>query len=292
MSIGGLMGGLAGGIGLAAGVGNVSAPSGRNMSSELQNTLASMLTAAPGELSAEQTYQPAYTDLQGQDLLTALLGNNGVLSTMGAAQPAITSVNTGAATGLASELGTAGPQIMSAWRQSNPQLAQTLDQINKLTQGGLNAGSTLGPDLTRTLGQQFTASQAQRGLGTGTGDAALQAYYMAQQGNNLLQQRLGNASSAASLTAGVQPNLLSLLTSTNAANASSLIGTAGGVANNAGPKMFNPMNQYAEDAYNTNYNANAAANISTANNQAAILGGIMGSAKGSSGSGASAAGCC
>jgi hypothetical protein len=64
--------------------------------------------------------------------------------------------------------------------------------------------------------------------------------------------------------------------SVNQGTNAGLMGAGGGMLNQQVGGMFDPLNPYAADLYNTNYNAQAAANISNANNRAALTGAGIG----------------
>jgi hypothetical protein len=69
--------------------------------------------------------------------------------------------------------------------------------------------------------------------------------------------------------------------SSNAGSNANLFGNATGTAGASAATtrgMFDPYNAYASDLYNTNYNGSAAAGIANANNNTALLGGLIGTA--------------
>lgn len=284
MAIGGLTGGLAATAGLVAGVGDVKAGPPRSLLDEMSNSVAAQAAVAPGQLSAEQTFQPQYSKLALDQLGSTIGGNGGLLSIIQSIMPAINQLTTQQRGQQISDINTLGPGVMDAWRKANPTQANLLDQITKGASTNLSYGTSLDPATARNLSQNFRAGQAARGLGTGTGDAGLEAFYQQQAGQSMYQQRLANATNAAQTWSQNSPDPFSFLMGIGGpANASSLFTGAGAVNGSAGPKLFPTMNSYESDLFNTNYNADAAARISSANNSAAILGAGIGAGKGSTG---------
>lgn len=148
-------------------------------------------------------------------------------------------------------------------------------QLMQQAQGDLARGGRLTPDQMRNVQQDTRAAYNDRGLGIS--NPAMFAEIMNLEGarQNRLRERQQFAT-------GVDQQGFARRQA-GASNAMQLMGY--GTA-----QLFNPESAYAGDVYNTNYNAQAAANIATANNRAAMQGGIMGLAGSAIGAGGKAFG--
>lgn len=133
-------------------------------------------------------------------------------------------------------------------------------QLMQQAQGDLAQGGRLTPDQMRNIQQDTRAAFNDRGLGIS--NPAMFAEVMNLEGarQNRLRERQGFAQNVDQANFGRRQAGVS--------NAMQMMGY--GTA-----QLFNPESGYAQDLYNTNYNGQAAANIATANNRAAMLGGIM-----------------
>lgn len=176
------------------------------------------------------------------------------------------------------------PQLLEANRQWAPQFAQQniqtaqgmmpgiMNMANQFGQSPLQqtltqqaqdqlvTGGALTPDQRRNIQQDTRAAFNDRGLGIS--NPAMFAEVMNLQGAR--QNRLSGYQQFAH---GIDQSNFGRRQQ-GYSNAMQLMGYGQS-------QMFNPMNSYSQDLYNTNYNAQAAANIATANNRAATLGGIM-----------------
>ena len=126
----------------------------------------------------------------------------------------------------------------------------------------LNYGSQLDP-LSRTqITNSVRAGQAARGMGYGQGDANAEALAINAGGEQLRQQRIGNAQSAAQLSAGLSGNADQWAhqnpMAVNYAN------NAYQIASTNGANIFRPESQYLADLMTQKYQANLQTNQANA----------------------------
>jgi hypothetical protein len=199
-----------------------------------------------------------------------------------------------------------GPQATAAFLAANPFLAasltnllgrtsdsQILQTLNQQANEALAQGGQLSPQDIRSSDQAARAAYSARGLVGSEPAAAAEILNR----DALMRQRIAAAQQLASGVQGLnqqQADLVgraSQIFSTTLSDPFQAIlgrpsGAAGGGAGGGypqqigtGARLFDPMNPYAQDIYNTNYNAQAAANIANANNQAgqqsALIGGSL-----------------
>lgn len=196
---------------------------------------------------------------------------------------------------MANQAGTAGragniadwsnlsPAALESIKQSNPQLARLIDSMTGQAQYQLGLGTNLSPAQTRQV-TQGVRSQNQGMLG-GTGNAGTYnlALGLSQFGQNLYQQRLGNAQNAAAQSAGYYTPQLNNLMNANYNPLGYL--SAGGAQNSGiGPRLFG-SDINAQNAFNTQYQGALSAYNAQQNNQAALTGAGVSGAAGLAGAG-------
>lgn len=196
-----------------------------------------------------------------------------------------------------------GPQATQAFLNANPYLesslnklnartdnSQILNQLNQQASRALASQGQLSPEALRDVEQQSRAAFADRGMVMGNQSLASELFSR----DAAVQQRMAAAQQLASGVQGLNQQQNDFIGRAAQINASSLsdpfqaiLGRSSGAAASAGgasagggyggsgqmigtgAQMFDPMNAYAQDIYNTNYNAAASANIANANNEAA-----------------------
>jgi hypothetical protein len=258
---------------------NVDAPDPRNYGQETRDTLQAQIDLMPQRYAAESQYGPQFAQLQSQILRTALLGDQGLLSTLEEVQPRFAAMNRDAQAAQReadlADVARLGPQAVAALRSADPQQKALVDTLNAQAQQELAAGSGLTPGLEQQVTQQVRASQASRGLGFGLPDAVTEAFTLGDRGIALQRQRQAFAGDVARLNQATvgDPFLAILGRPSNAgAAAQGFLGQGQQQASMSGPRLFNPESQYAMDLNNTNFNANAAADIASANATSGIIG--------------------
>ena len=242
---------------------NVKLPPDRNLTNELTGTMDSLGIVAPQQLSMEQQYQPAYENLN--------------LSLLANAMPTLSSLTAGSESAGRgadiSDLARFGPDALAALKAANPSQAALLDQISGSASTNLAAGANLTPAQQRQAQQYMRTGQAARGMGMGPSDALGETLGEQQFGQSLLGQRQGFATQAAGLTQSAQMDplmqLLTRLRGSGVQQGQSIMGSSG-------PRLFDPMNSYAQDLYNTNFNAQAAQGMQNASTSSAEWSGLLG----------------
>jgi hypothetical protein len=268
---------------------SVDAPQPRNLTKELLQTLHGQQQTAQGFFDLENKYQPQYGALNLNLLGQHLFGQPGTPGSLQLGSAA----NTYTRGSDIADVARYGPASTAAFLRGNPLLANSLfnltgrlqdspilSKLNQQASADLNAGGTLTPQEQADLAQQSRAGFAARGMGQGNQSigaellsrdaaqrqrlAAAQEFASGVQGLNQNQSDLvGRASQIFSTT--LSDPFQAILGRTSGA------GGVGGVGAypqqiGTGARLFDPMNAYASDIYNTNYNAQASTNI--ANTQA------------------------
>lgn len=179
--------------------------------------------------------------------------------------------------GLANDIGTSqrtaniadwsklSPDALDAIKKSNPQLANLIDTMMSQSQSELNLGGNLNPAMMRQV--QQTIRGRQNGMLTGTGNAGDygEALGISQFGQNLRQQRLGNAATVAGISSGYYtPQLNDLMYRTY----NPYGGLSAGMRQTVGPRLFgsdinaqqvnSDRSNAAISAYNAKQNNSAA----------------------------------
>lgn len=258
------------------------APTPRNLGQETRDTLAAQTEYAPRLYEVESQYAPLYAGLATDVFARALLGSNGTRGLLDLYQneiaPALDQTAADATRRQreadVSAVETLGPRASAAFRAANPQQQALLDELNQQTLANLRSGTGLDPSMRREAQQNVRAAQSARGFGYGPNDIFEEVLTLGSAGEALRQQRLATAMQVAGVNAATaQDPFLAILgrPSQTTPFAQSLVGQGLAAGENGGPRLFDPLNPYSADLYNTNYNAKAAAKIAAANNRAAII---------------------
>ena len=153
------------------------------------------------------------------------------------------------------------PGVMQTMRAYNPQQTGLLDALSHQAQEQLKLNGALDAGTQRTLQQGLRTAQSARGLGTGPGDAAMEAYYTAQTQEQRRAQNQQFASNTAGQLANTYQNPFSIM-----------MGYSQQVPTNN--NMAASMGE-ASGVMGTMYNAEAAASTARSNNQAAMMSSMM-----------------
>jgi len=187
-----------------------------------------------------------------------------------------------------------GPAATAAFLKANPFLASgltnlltrtqdspILQTLNRNAMDALAANGALSPQEERAATQQARESLAAKGLLTSTPAAVAEVLNR----DALTRQRQSAAQQFASGVQGLNQNQSDLVgraaqifSTTLSDPFQAILGRPSGSGAGGGgypqqigtgARLFDPMNAYASDLYNTNYNSQAATNIANANAQAA-----------------------
>jgi len=192
-------------------------------------TLAAQLKYAPATFAADAQFSPQYSQLSLDNLFSFLNGsadtttnyaatgkpgsktyipggsvttpgNPGFLSLyqnqiMPALTSAQTAANTATRTANVADAAALTPGIIADERSSNPGAAGLLDQLTSRTGTELGYGTELTPAEKLQLNQSVRGGSAARGMGFGPSDVFAESLADTNMGQNLLQQRMGNAQS-------------------------------------------------------------------------------------------------
>jgi hypothetical protein len=201
-----------------------------------------------------------------------------------------------------------GPRAAAAFKAANPDQAALLaklneqalgtgasdieNELNKQAMSDLQLGGNISADENRNV-QQYTRGIFQKkGLTNSNPAIFAEALNRSEFSRNRLNERRGFAQSVDQYSnerKGADRSFLGNVTQLNSSatldpfmtilgrpSTANQTGQAqfqnAGFSVNSGPQLFNPMNPYAQDVYDSNYNGAAAAGIAGANNKAAAFG--------------------
>ncbi len=279
---------------------DVESPKPRNFTKEMLQTLEGFQQTAGGYFGLESEYQPKYGQLN-LDLLRQNL--TGYTDASGQHQPGQLELGRMATgyqrAGDVADVARLGPAATEAFLRSNPFLASSLvnlsqrtndspilDTLNQQAGQALASGGQLSPQQARDVDQQSRAGYASRGMAMGNQSLASEILSR----DSAVQQRMAGAQQLAAGVQGLnqQQNdfvgrasqifgstlsdpFQAILGRSSGAGTSSGSGGYGGTGQmiGTGAQLFNPLNPYAQDVYNSNFNQQGSANIANANNQAA-----------------------
>lgn len=202
----------------------------------------------------------------------------GLLDIYGRALPRMQQLGQQARAGEIADVAALGPSATAAFKAANPEQAALLDMLNQQAMEELSLGATLDPSLARQVQQSVRGAQAARGMGYGPTDVYQETYASGLKAEQLRRARQQFAQQMVGINAAttVDPFMAILgRPSQSSGMAQGFMGQGQSMNAATGPNMFNPMNGYMDDLWNTNLNAQSAANIADANNNAAMAGSLM-----------------
>lgn len=270
----------------------VKAPPPRDIGKETKESLRAQIEVKPEQLASEREFRPQFADLELSVLDRMLNGSDsqrGVLDIY--REDLVPQLQEADARGSRirreadiQDLSDLAPKFREAVDAANPEQAALLKALNESALEQVQAGSSLDPDLQRSVSQSARGAQAARGFGFGLNDAAQEALFSGLTGEQLRRSRMGSAAQVAGLNAATQIDPALAVLGRQGIN----LGQAGMVAGQANAlnpgALFDPQNAYAADVFSSNHNAAAAANIASANAKAGMISGGL-SAIGSIGGG-------
>ena len=259
-------------------MGDTKTPADRSYRNETEKTLRSQLALAGDLYDNERKYQPKYAALQAdifeqQAPRYASVYEKQIMPAVGRAENSLSGQRVSGDISLANQYGS---QLRDSNRALNPENTALLDEMNRQARLGLNESLTA--EDRRDIEQGVRSGQSARGFGYGNADLIQEVMTRSQAGRDLQDRNRQFAGNVSQLNSANSVDPFAFVGSRR----SDLSGAALGIgaqtfAGNAssGPKLFNPESGYASDIYNTNYNARASARIADANNEAALIGGMM-----------------
>lgn len=268
-------------------------PTPRNLTTELQQTLAGQQATAGGFYGLESQYQPLYGQLGLDNQAQNMYGFD---DADGRHHPGSLELQRSGTqyqrAGDISDVAQFGPASTAAFLNANPYLAGALNEVygrmgnsdilttlNSQANAGLNSGGQLSAQEERAADQTSRSAFSDRGTLFGNQsigsellnrDAMVRArQQQAQQfaaGVQGLNQQQNDFTGRAAQIFGTQ------LSDPFQAILGRSSGAGGGGNGNqqmigTGARLFNPTDPYAADIYNSNFNAQAANNIASANAQ-------------------------
>jgi len=263
----------------------------RDLGQETRETLQAQVDLAPDRYAAEAQFRPLYDQLGLQSLSDNLLGSGGKRGFLDIYSqdiaPRMTELERQSQAGQReadiSAVEQLGPRAIEAMRKVNPQQTALLDAITSQSLGDVQAGYNLPPGLQNAVNQNVRSAQASRGLGFGPSDAYSETLAQSESANQWRGQNMDRAMRVAATNAATQSDpFLAILgrPASSPAAAQGLMGSLQGQSGQSGGRianMFDPMNPYAQDLYNTNFNAQASSKIGGANALAGMAGSALGS---------------
>jgi len=199
-------------------------------------------------------------------------------------QPALNQVATTQRAADVADVATLGPAAREALRTANPEAARLLDSLTTQAQTQVDTNGALDPFTRRLLQQDIRGAQAARGFGTGTSDAAAEAYYEAATREQRRAQNQQLASSVAQQTNALYGDpFMAILGRASSQPAMA----AWGQGSSGAASATSPVNS----AFDLNsplslatYQGQLKANLASAQNSNDLFGGLMGGAMGMGGS--------
>jgi len=264
----------------------------RDLGQETRDTLQSQIDLAPERYAAEAMYGPKYDELGMKSLENTLMGSGGGRGLLDLYSkeiaPRMSALERDSQAGQReadiAAVEKFGPRATAAMRAANPQNTALLDAITKQSMGDVEAGYNLPAGLQSTVNQATRSGQAARGLGFGPADAYSETLAQSDAANQWRGQNLDRGMRVAATNSATQTDPFLAILGRPASSPGAAMGLLGSGTNASGGAagrvggMFNPMDPYASDLYNTNYNANAASLIGAKNALAGITGSALGAA--------------
>ena len=214
--------------------------SANNLSSSYGQDIQAQIKYAPQEYASNAQYSPLYTQMDLSNLDSFLNGSNGqsgylseyVNQIAPAAATATANSNSTIRQRNMNDLQNLLPSMTAATRSANPQGAGLLDTLSSNASRDLSYGTQLTPAEQVQFNQTTRQGQAARGGGFSPSDVFNESLDESGYGQNLYQQRQGQASSVASQTQGFYGNDINdiLGTSANMSTANSLSSTGTGAS--------------------------------------------------------------
>ena len=189
--------------------------------------------------------------------------------------PAMTEAQTKMRTADIADVQNLSPAMREALRTANPDAARLLDELDRQAQGDLQAGAALNASELRNIQQAMRAGQSARGMGFGPADNFQEALQSLNYGRGLQQQRRAFAGDVLAQLQGFYGNPFERVLGRNS-TAGQAPGVGGqGIQASRLQNYINPESAYAQDVNSWNAQAQQMIANAGAENNAALLGGII-----------------
>lgn len=256
------------------------APPPRSYLGEMQDALKSQAGIQDQLLGLERQYTPQYQELQR----STLAGQMGTLGSLYGDAGRLSAGLQSDYLGMQAPIyGQVGQASMDAYQQSlDPATRGLYSSMMASAQSDLNAGRNLTPQMQQMAQQTARQAMAARGLSGNQAIAqeVLNSYQMQDARENRARQFAGQMYGAGvgqtASAMGLYGN--PLMTQLNAVSPTSLLGTAGQMAQGLGTKIFQPESQYNAALQSANQGVQTQINAANAQAQAGWASGLMGMA--------------
>ena len=256
------------------------APPPRSYLGEMQDALKGQAGIQDQLLGLERKYTPLYQDLQRTTLQGQMGTLGGLYGDAGKLSAGLQSDYLGMQAPIYGQIGEAS---MAAYQQSlDPATRGLYSSMMASAQGDLNAGRQMTPQMQQMAEQ--TARQAMAARGLSGNQAVAQEVMNSYQMQNAREDRArlfagqmyGAGVGQTNTAMGLYGN--PLMTQLNAVSPTSLLGTAGQMAQGLGTKIFQPESQYNAALQSANQGVQTQINSANAQAQAGWASGLMGMA--------------
>ena len=256
------------------------APPPRSYLKEMQDALNSQSSIQGQLLDLERQYTPQYQELQRQTLQGQMGTLGGLYQDAGMLSAGLQSDYLGMQAPIYGQIGEAS---MAAYQQSlDPATRGLYSSMMQSAQGDLNAGRQMTPQMQQMAEQ--TARQAMAARGLSGNQAIAQEVMNSYQMQNAREDRArlfagqmyGAGVGQTQAAMGMYGN--PLMTQLNAVSPTSLLGTAGQMAQGLGTKIFQPESQYNAALQSSNQGVQTQIASANAQAQAGWASGLMGMA--------------
>lgn len=258
----------------------VSAPAPRNYAQEMKDALNAQIELQPKLLASEKEYQPQYQQLQ-QQMMDKQLQFQG--ESYAKYMPQAAQLSSQYATAMSPVYSQIGQQALGSYRSSlGAETTGLYDIMNKQAMEGLQAGSSLTPQMQQQTQQAARAAMAARGL---TGNQAVAQEVLGSYNMGLAREDRARQYAGSMYTQG-QQNLgqamgmygNTMLTQANAYSPANMYGTAYNMSQGLGAQIFQPESQYNAQLITANRKEAMDAQIANAQSRSALTSGLMGMA--------------
>ena len=170
-----------------------------------------------------------------------------------------------------------GGRATDALRNSDPQQAALVDEMNRQAMEELALGGSLSDAQKRNIQQGMRSGQSARGLGVGVGDAVAEAMAQAEGAEQQKSSRRQFAGQVAGLNQSVKGDPFMSILGRSSGVSPMMAGQMFGQGRSMVPgQIFNPESNYAGGLYGQNQQMEMGARQASASNASNMFGSVMG----------------